>query len=65
MSRRFTVILSDDLWAKIQAQAIVEQRDISSLIRYSLTQYIDKFKLVIPEFTKYAAQYPKFYDKEL
>ena len=64
MSRRFTVILDDDLWAKIQAQSLVEQREPSALIRYALTQYINSFKVVIPNMIRYVPQWPK-YDKEL
>lgn len=64
MPKRFTVIIPDNLWAKIRAQEVIENRDASNIVRYAVAQYIEQFKLVLPTFHKFVPQYPK-YDEEL
>ena len=63
MSRRFTIILSDTEWARLQGISVVEGRCSSSIIHYLLGQYFEQHKPLAPTLIKYSAQWPKFEDK--
>lgn len=57
MVKRFTMAMPTELWAKIQAQCIVEGRTPSAIARYAISQYIAQYKVVEPKFIKYAPQW--------
>ena len=62
MSRRFTIILSDTEWARLQGITVIENRCASSVIHYLLSQYFAQHKPIAPTLYKYDPQWPKFED---
>lgn len=55
--RRKTIYFTEAQWAKLEAQALAEDRTTCGVIKFAVMQYLAQHKFVVPTFARFRAQY--------